>query len=169
MQLNELSRRMETLTEQILPFAPIEEKNPDIIYKEDFHKLNAEDESKNATLAAVNSNAPQHQSSVWSNDQRQYIQSNDRLANFYKKYNKILLDNIAIGKEKERLMLENAQLQDLIQQYIDGTQISNEVLSNDNPLFVVNGRYDSLKVLWLFVNNFYYSCPSEQTLIMIRP
>lgn len=141
MQLNELSRRMETLTEQILPFAPIEEKNPDIIYKEDFDKMNMEEENgKASTTVAANGNVAQHQSSVWSNDQRQYIQSNDRLANFYKKYNKILLDNVAIGKEKERLMLENAQLQDLIQQYIDGTKISNEVLANDNPLFVVNGR-----------------------------
>lgn len=141
MQLNELSRRMETLTEQILPFAPIEEKNPDIIYKEDFDKLNSDEDNKTtASVAAANSSVPLHQSSVWSSDQRQYVQANDRLANFYKKYNKILLDNIAIGKEKERLTLENAQLQDLIHQYIDGTKISNDVLANDNPLFVVNGR-----------------------------
>lgn len=143
MQLNELSRKMETLTEQILPFAPIEEKDPDVIYKEDYNKMNEEEEEDAlpATVAANNSLAVPHQSSVWSNDQRQYVLANDRLANFYKKYNKILLDNIAIGKEKDRLMLENAQLQDLIEQYLDGTKISDAVLSDDNPLFVVNGRY----------------------------
>jgi hypothetical protein len=73
-----------------------------------------------------------------------------------------LLDNVAISKEKERLLLENAQLQDLIQQvetiilfiltmelmcisvscvqYISGTQLNQDTLSDDNPLFVVNGR-----------------------------
>lgn len=61
--------------------------------------------------------------------------------NFYRKYNKILLDNVAISKEKERLLLENAQLQDLIQQYIAGTQLSQNTLAEDNPLFVVNGRF----------------------------
>lgn len=66
--------------------------------------------------------------------------SGNRLANFYRKFNKILLDNIAISKEKERLLLENAQLQDLIQQYISGTQLTQDTLAEDNPLFVVNGR-----------------------------
>ena len=149
MQLNELSRRMETLTEQVLPFAPIEEKNPDIVYKEDLDKMNAanaedgDGNGTNKTPSAISQNnaaALPHQSSVWSPDDRQYILPNDRLSNFYKKYNRILLDNVAINKEKERLTLENAQLQDLIQQYLDGTRISNEVLANDNPLFVVNGR-----------------------------
>jgi hypothetical protein len=148
MQLNELSRRMETMTEQVLPFAPIEERNPDIVYKEDFDPASGEGAAGGrghgntpATVVANNSHAVPHQSSVWSNDQRQFVMANDRLANFYKKYNKILLDNIAIGKEKERLATENAQLQDLIQQYLEGTGISDQVLADDNPLFVVNGRY----------------------------
>lgn len=81
-----------------------------------------------------------HQSSVWSNDNKEFVPVYERLSNFYRKYNKILLDNIAIAKEKERLQLENAQLQDLIKQYVDGLHISNEILADDNPLFVVNGR-----------------------------
>ena len=83
---------------------------------------------------------------------------------------------MAISKEKERLLLENAQLQDLIQQvsfiaksckhickiftvintphragvlvfelqYISGTQLTQDTLSEDNPLFVVNGRWGLL-------------------------
>jgi hypothetical protein len=90
-----------------------------------------------------------------------------------------LLDNVAISKEKERLLLENAQLQDLIQQvsfiaksckhtckiftvintpyrtgvlvfelqYISGTQLTQDTLSEDNPLFVVNGRWGLLRIL----------------------
>ena len=44
----------------------------------------------------------------------------DRLQNFYLKYNKVLMDCISIEKERERLNEENEQLQDLIQQYLDG-------------------------------------------------
>lgn len=84
---------------------------------------------------------PAHQSSVWSQDGISAVAPPDRLANFYRKYNKIMLDNVAIAKERERLALENAQLQDLINQYISGTRITEDTLAEDNPLFVVNGRY----------------------------
>ncbi len=81
-----------------------------------------------------------HQSSVWTHDESQFVPANERLANFYRKYNKIMLDNVAISKEKERLELENAQLQDLIAQYVSGTTLDQSTLAEDNPLFVVNGR-----------------------------
>jgi hypothetical protein len=146
---------MENLQEQILPFTPSEVDNteggvvPELGAQE--HEINAangdEDvgsqtlsklrQSKQAAIFAP----PPHQSSVWSIDGHTFINPPDRLANFYRKYNKILLDNVAIAKEKERLQLENLQLQDLIQQYISGTQLGNDVLSEDNPLFVVNGRF----------------------------
>ena len=47
---------------------------------------------------------------------------------------------IAIEKERERLTTENAQLEDLIQQFMEGTQLSETALDSQNPLFVVNGR-----------------------------
>jgi hypothetical protein len=62
------------------------------------------------------------------------------MLNFHRKYNKALLDTMAIDKEKQRLTEENAQLQDLITQFINGTRVSDAILSDDNPLFVVNGR-----------------------------
>ena len=82
-----------------------------------------------------------HQSAVCGADGATIIPANERLANFYRKYNKLLLDNISIAKEKERLQLENLQLQDLITQYLNGTKLSDDTLAEDNPLFVVNGRY----------------------------
>lgn len=81
---------------------------------------------------------PAHQSSVWNSDVA--IPPADRLASFYKKYNRVLLDNIAIEKERSRLATENAQLEDLLQQYLDGTRLTDSTLAEDNPLFVVNGR-----------------------------
>jgi dynein regulatory complex subunit 2 len=186
LQLTDLSRRMETLSEQILPFATNLDSlnNQEIIYRDALEgNLGEEagasnpantqqlDTTTSGTHAAAatttlkttkssrQSRHPHsnnllsstaqyvaHQSSVWSlpsatQSNKEFVTPMDRLSNFYRHYNKILLDNIAIAKEKERLQLENAQLQDLIQQYMDGTKISNEILRDDNPLFVVNGRY----------------------------
>ena len=81
-----------------------------------------------------------HQSAMLTLDGSQQVPFNERLFHFYRKYNKIMLDNVAIGKEKERLELENAQLEDLISQYISGTTLDTGTLAEDNPLFVVNGR-----------------------------
>eukprot|EP01032_Pedospumella_encystans_P009839 gene9839-11552_t len=151
-QLNELSRKMETVQEQVLPFEGPQGINEDVQFKgpevpteqEAAHSPSHHAESpshhkKHNKHHNANMPAP-HQSSTWQADNTTPVMPPDRLANFYRRYNKILLDNVAISKEKERLSLENAQLQDLIQQYIQGTQLSDETLANDNPLFVVNGR-----------------------------
>jgi hypothetical protein len=82
---------------------------------------------------------PAHQSSAWTPN-AEPVPPGDRLANFYRKYNNVLMDTVAIEKEKDRLSLENAQLQDLIEQFISGTNLDEKVLLESNPLFVVNGR-----------------------------
>merc|ERR1711937_741999 len=62
------------------------------------------------------------------------------LDNFYKKYNKVLLDKVAIDKEKERLEKENKDLQAILKQYLDGISVNHEVMTSSNPLLVVNGK-----------------------------
>jgi len=62
------------------------------------------------------------------------------LDQFYKRYNKVLLDKIAIGAEKKRLQAENADLKALLKQYLDGVAITSDALDKDNPLLIVNGR-----------------------------
>jgi hypothetical protein len=64
----------------------------------------------------------------------------DRLLNFHRRLNKIILDTLALNKEKERLDAENSKLQDLLTQYINGTRLDDNSLRGDNPIFVVNGR-----------------------------
>jgi hypothetical protein len=194
LQLNELSRRMETMLEQILPFST-EETDPNVVFKEEL-EMQAGESGNNATTgmktadgtggattatAAGQGNngmkikhknkfgnnqisAIPHQSSVFASDQRSFVPHADRLANFYRKYNRILLDNVAINKEKERLQIENSQLQDLIQQYLDGMKISDEILADDNPLFVVNGRY--VFYLLRFLSFYLLSFVLELILIM---
>ncbi len=170
MNLAELSRNLETTYEQILPFAPAEvegledttihgmkaganqendemKSSYDELGQKSTEKLSEEDaimegKSLNSMKTALEKKfeiPPAHQTSVWSENSRPVAHS-DRLSNFYRKYNHVLMDTIAIEKERGRLSKENDQLQDLIQQYISGTKLEESALDEANPLFVVNGR-----------------------------
>ena len=165
LNLAELSRNLETTYEQILPFAPAEVEGledatihgtkPSHEHEGDEGKY---DESEGAdvseedaimegkslnsmktSLAKTFEMPAAHQTSMWSENDKPVAHS-DRLSNFYRKYNHVLMDTIAIEKERTRLSDENTQLQDLIQQYISGTKLDETVLDEANPLFVVNGR-----------------------------
>ncbi|DBA04876.1 TPA: hypothetical protein N0F65_006878 [Lagenidium giganteum] len=59
---------------------------------------------------------------------------------FWKRYNKAMLDEMAIRREKERFENENKELQAILKQYLDGISVNNDVLNHSNPLLVVNGR-----------------------------
>ena len=62
------------------------------------------------------------------------------LENFWKRYNRVLLDRVALDKEKSDLLHENQQLRTLLKQYLDGLSVNDEILNQVNPLFVVNHR-----------------------------
>ena len=85
------------------------------------------------------------------------------LENFWKRYNKVLLDKLALDREKQTLEDENSKLKALLKQYLDGgftkymyamtyywtmkfiflqlgISVSDEILSQSNPLFVVNHK-----------------------------
>ena len=148
---------METVQEQVLPFEGPQGINDDIIIKDLAEATTTAPEEPAAQHTHHHkkhhkSNMPApHQSSTWQHDQNTPVLPPDRLQNFYRRYNKIVLDNVAISKEKERLQTENAQLQDLIQQYIQGTQLSDDTLAGDNPLFVVNGRWVLLQYSYIYI------------------
>jgi len=62
------------------------------------------------------------------------------LDNFFKRYNKVKLDQLAIEQEHKRLQKENVQLRSILKQFLDGVSVSQDVLSQPNPLLVVNGK-----------------------------
>merc|ERR1712217_291600 len=62
------------------------------------------------------------------------------LDNFFKRFNKVKLDHLAIEREGERLNKENAQLRSILKQFLDGVSVNEDVLANPNPLLVVNGK-----------------------------
>lgn len=62
------------------------------------------------------------------------------LDQFYKRFNKVLLDKLAIEKQKATLEKENAFFKDLLKQYLDGVSVNDDVINNANPLLVVNNK-----------------------------
>jgi hypothetical protein len=60
--------------------------------------------------------------------------------NFYKRYNKVLLDKLAIEKQKATLEKENMFFKSLLKQYLDGVSVNDDVLNANNPLLVINSK-----------------------------
>lgn len=60
------------------------------------------------------------------------------LKNYFKRYNKIMLDKLAIQKQKELYLKENQTLKSLLKQHIDGISVNDDVIRNENPLIVTN-------------------------------
>lgn len=148
--LNELSRKLETTSEMILPFIPAEaEGSTDVVGQTSKAKVEDDDIDDlnentprpiSSQVKQVNSALPPAYQSAAVSVDGGFVDFNDRMANFHRKYNKVILDNIAIENERNRLIQENAQLEDLIEQFLAGNKLTEDTLAEDNPLFVVNGR-----------------------------
>tara|TARA_B100001094_G_C17996787_1_gene703070 strand:- start:233 stop:856 length:624 start_codon:yes stop_codon:yes gene_type:complete len=66
-----------------------------------------------------------------------------QLDNFLQKYNKVLIDKLAIERERAHLEKENLNLQGILKQYFDGVSVNDDIMHSSNPLFVVNGNFHS--------------------------
>ena len=64
----------------------------------------------------------------------------ENLKNFWKRYNKVLLDVIAIKKQKSEIEQQNETLRSMLQQYYDGFTINNIVMTNENPLMIIDNK-----------------------------
>lgn len=62
------------------------------------------------------------------------------LDNFFKRFNKVKLDHLAVEQEGKRLTKENQQLRSILKQFLDCVSVNDDVLTKPNPLLVVNGR-----------------------------
>ncbi|VDM06017.1 unnamed protein product [Schistocephalus solidus] len=59
---------------------------------------------------------------------------------FWRRFNKVQLDRLALLKEREVLTNQNENLKLLLTQYLDGLSVNDAILAKPNSLFVVNGR-----------------------------
>jgi hypothetical protein len=109
----ELCRKLETEKEKVLPFY---QSDPDTTEEPD---INIEQ------IAGLEKDA---------------FKEFKMLDNFYKRYNKVHLDKLAIEKQKATLEKENLFFKNLLKQYLDGVSVNDDVINANNPLLVVNNK-----------------------------
>ena len=128
----ELARQLETEQEKVLPFyvstVAVEAGDAE---EEGLGAEAAAERKQKAAEAVEAANPTQGGMSL---DEWNYLN------NFWKRYNKATLDNLAIQQEKQRLEKENQDLQSILKQYIDGISVNESVMEGVNPLLVLNGR-----------------------------
>lgn len=110
----ELCRKLETEKEKVLPF-----------YASDPDTLN-EPEVEIEKIAGL--------------DQKDGYNEFKMLDNFYKRYNKVHLDKLAIEKQKATLEKENLFFKNLLKQYLDGVSVNDDVMNSNNPLLIFNNK-----------------------------
>ncbi|KAG8509124.1 Dynein regulatory complex subunit 2, partial [Galemys pyrenaicus] len=60
------------------------------------------------------------------------------MENFWKRYNKVRLEQLSLQHRRGQLLEINRKLREMLKQYLDGISVSDEVLNQLNPLFIVN-------------------------------
>uniref|UniRef100_A0A8C5M676 Dynein regulatory complex protein 1 n=1 Tax=Leptobrachium leishanense TaxID=445787 RepID=A0A8C5M676_9ANUR len=116
LRLAEMCRKVETEEEKVLPFYPSSLSAEE---REEVEKVNTEKPSE--ALAKL-------------------MQDYAALDQFWKRYNKVLLERWALEHEKGVLTQDNQSLRIMLKQYLDGISVSDEVLSQQNPLLILNNR-----------------------------
>ncbi|ETM44410.1 hypothetical protein F442_10652 [Phytophthora nicotianae P10297] len=137
LQLGELVRKLETERERVLPF-----------YKSTLADEQEANELTETVRQAMRTETGREEEEAMQmlDFQPQGLQNGvpvsewEYLDLFWKRHNKVLLDELALRREKERVANENRELQTILQQYLAGISVSPTVLDGANPLLVVNGR-----------------------------
>ncbi|XP_001504180.1 dynein regulatory complex subunit 2 [Equus quagga] len=116
LKLAEICRKFETEEEKVLPFyssvlTPQEQ--------EEIEEINPEELTEELAKVIVD-----------------YI----GMENFWKRYNKVKLEQLSLQHRHAQLLEINRKLREMLKQYLDGISVSDEVLSQLNPLFIVNHR-----------------------------
>ena len=160
--LSERARGLETEQEKIAPtglLAPVTEEDPVMEGVRETAKQALPEGTPGSdliTAPTVSATRP---------DGSRVLES-DALEKFYKRYNKVLLEQLAVQREKERLVQENRDLQGLLKQvscqlcahapphmppltlptqYLDSVGVPSDAVDKPNPLLVVNGKVNFLR------------------------
>jgi hypothetical protein len=70
---------------------------------------------------------------------------------FSQRYNKVILDKYALDAQRSQLQQENDQLKAVLKGYLEGISVSEEILSKQNPLLVINGKTNVKYAYYLFL------------------
>ncbi|XP_006202988.1 dynein regulatory complex subunit 2 [Vicugna pacos] len=116
LKLAEICRKFETEEEKVLPFYSSVLTHEE---QEEIEEINPKE--FNDELAKV-------------------IMDYTGMENFWKRYNKVKLEQLSLQHRRAQLLEINEKLREMLRQYLDGISVSDEVLSQLNPLFIVNHR-----------------------------
>ncbi|KAM4796989.1 dynein regulatory complex subunit 2 [Rhinophrynus dorsalis] len=116
LRMAEMCRKLETEEEKVLPFYPSSLSAQE---REEAERTAMEEPSEQLALL---------------------MQDYTALDQFWKRYNKVLLERWALDREKLVLTQDNQKLRILLKQYLDGISVNDEVLSQQNPLLILNNR-----------------------------
>ncbi|OHT00608.1 hypothetical protein TRFO_32727 [Tritrichomonas foetus] len=110
----EMTRKLETEREQVLPFPKsIVETDPEIMRQMQQFKLQLKGDSK-------------------------YVAESDMFDKFYRRFNKILLEKLSLQREREALLQHNTRLKNMLKKYMGGMAVSKDLMDRPNTLFIVN-------------------------------
>ena len=140
LHLSDLCRKQETENEKVLPFSTIETEAQD-------EEGTQAESSKPAPPAGIPEAIAEEKSvsaqisSYGVDENGDKVPEWDYLNQFFKRFNRVQIDNAAIGKEKMKLEASNRDLRNILKQYLDGISVNKDVMDDPtNPLFVVNDK-----------------------------
>ncbi|XP_030051113.1 dynein regulatory complex subunit 2 isoform X1 [Microcaecilia unicolor] len=116
LRLTEMCRKLETEEEKVLPFY--------------VSSLSPEEEEE---VQQISMEKPSEQLA-------ELMELYVSLDEFWKRYNKLQLDRCTLDREKAILTQDNQKLRFLLKQYLDGISVNDEVMSQLNPLLILNNK-----------------------------
>eukprot|EP00049_Salpingoeca_infusionum_P005092 m.88080 g.88080 ORF g.88080 m.88080 type:complete len:540 (-) comp12853_c0_seq3:628-2247(-) len=158
LSLSEVCSRLETEEEKVLPFyketVSQQEVDEEMQAAIERGELVLEEDGEVPVAASAEAEVPVDQhvggyhpqpgptelSAVAYSRQNQPVETFKALDNFYKRYNKVLLEKLALDREVSDLEEENEELRHILKQYLEGLSVSQDVLDQNNTLLVVNSR-----------------------------
>ncbi|XP_008851888.1 dynein regulatory complex subunit 2 isoform X2 [Nannospalax galili] len=116
LKLAEICRKFETEEEKVLPFysSALTPKEREEVKKQNLEELT--DEMAKVTMNYTG------------------------MENFWKRYNKVKLEVLSLQHRRAQLLGISGTLKEMLKRYLDGISVSDEGLSQLNPLFIVNHR-----------------------------
>lgn len=144
MKMAEMGRKLETDRERVLPFLEASKEDEEATDAEAEVMAMADTVSKEAKGALHDTTEageePPTATQAFGTANGKLVSEWNYLDRFFKKYNKVLLDKLAMERQRDRLTQENTDLQSILKQYLEGISVTDDSLAKPNPLLVVNGR-----------------------------
>jgi dynein regulatory complex subunit 2 len=146
--LSKLTAKLQTEREKVQPLGDAPQVTDAEVAQEAAERAEASGVEQADPLAttrtlwnAQSQQAAAHEGACIIDENGELVEPWDAMKNFYKRVNKVQLDNAALEHEEEALLRENRELKEAVSRYADGTTVTDGTLGqDDNSLLIVNDR-----------------------------